>query len=288
MARLLVRGRRSRARRPSYDLRGSLPFAAGPFSGTVVSTLELRPPPPSPGGVFSGGFGDGGGGWSSGPAPHKVLVEEVDLRYRVTAAPSTFAFPFAGEPGPFCTALNSCGARGSLSLAFPRLMREVEISASREVKRRVSRRQALRDFRAGKLPILGGPPLSWVAPRLTESFADQGSCTDSVPAPQLALDFGSFFPSRRGLQIAITGAGGADPLRTHCPGPEAADVVPNGSGALAGAHVPRSQLLERRWTFTLRAAGGFAGTGYSGTRSGQLAVAMSLLKVIAGTHAEQA
>jgi hypothetical protein len=43
LARLTFRVRRSGGRRPSYDVRGRRSFVAGPFTGTLVSTLVLRP-----------------------------------------------------------------------------------------------------------------------------------------------------------------------------------------------------------------------------------------------------
>jgi hypothetical protein len=285
LARILIRGHRSRGRRPSFDFRGATPFTAGPFSGTLTSTLVLRPFPPSElGGALVGVSSNGS---SSGPPLRKVLVEEVDLRYRVAAAPATLNFTFAGEPGPFCNALNSCGAHGSLSLAFPRLQTEVEIMASRIVKKRIGRAQALRDFRAGKLPIFGAPPVSWLGPRLSESFTNVGTCTDAVTAPQFTLVFGGF--STVAVPVVASGPTNPDPLRTHCPGPVGADVLgsANGIGTLAAASIPRRQLLERQWTFALDAGGGFSAPGYTGARSGRLTVSMSLLKVIAGTHKGQ-
>lgn len=276
LARILIRGRRSHARQATYDFRASAPFTAGPFTGTLVSTLVLSPAGP--------GSGSSSIGSSSGSVhAHKVLFEQVILRYRVTAPPSALGVSFAGEAGPFCVALNTCRATGDLSLAFPRLESELEIAASRIVKSPVSRRQALRDFRAGRLPFEGPPSVGWVTPRLSETFADAGRCADAVSVPSLGLGFAPFGPGTgREIPVNLFDSGATDPLRTHCPGPEAADALGFGD-TLASAKIPRRELLQRNWTFTVRAAGGFSAPGYVGARSGELPVTMSLLKVIAGT-----
>jgi hypothetical protein len=284
LARFLIRGHHSHARYPTYDFRTSMPITAGPFSGELKSTLVLRP---NFAAGSSGGSFFSSGGLGSPPRSPKVLVEGVNLRYRVSVSSGALGFSFAGAPGPFCSALDSCGAHGSLSFAFPRLTREVQVSAGRLVKQRVSRVQALRDFRAGRLQIFGAAPLSWVAPQLSETFTDGGTCSDSMPAPELALGFGSFSgPDARNLQVAVVGDGGDDPLRTHCPGPEAADAL-DGYGALATTRISRRRMLAPRLTFPLRGRGGFGGPGYVGHRDGSLVVSMSLLKVIAGTRREE-
>jgi hypothetical protein len=228
------------------------------------------------------------------PVRRRQLVEQVVLRYRVSAPATTFTIAFGGERGPFCHALNTCRAYGSLTLNLPRLQGVVDILATRNVKTRASRRQALRDLRAGRLPVIGAP-LNWVTPRLSETFHDGGTCAESLPVPNWALGFGSFGPSRRGLTVTVSGLGGgdsplpgpgeSDPLRTHCPGPEALDALAP-QATLASARIPVAVLLRRHRTITLRTRGGFIVPGYDGTRGGELPVTMSLLKVIAGTQTE--
>jgi hypothetical protein len=292
LQRILIRGRRNRSRAPTFDLRGSLPFTAGPFSGTLTSTLLLAPQPMAPGlpaSFVSGGIG-------SGPVPqqHRQLVEQVILRYRVTASATTFTIAFGGERGPFCHALGTCQAYGSLMLNLPRLQGDVDVLALRDVKTRVGRHQALRDLRAGRLSVIGAT-LNWVTPRLTETFHDGGTCTESLPVPAWGLGFGSFGPSRHGLVVTVAGLGGADspllgpgatdPLRTHCPGPEGPDALAP-HATLASARIPVAALLRRHRMITLRTRGGFIVPGYDGTRNGELPATMSLLKIIAGTQTE--
>jgi hypothetical protein len=275
----VIHGRRTRARFPSFDFRGSFPFVAGPFSGTLESTLELKRGAVSTGAVFA----SSGVVSSSSPSPRKVLFEEVELRYRVSADPGSLASTFAGERGPFCIAFDVCGARGSLTLAFPRLRSTLDLYAVRIVKARVGRRQALRDFRDGKLSITPGGPVGWVVPRLSETFSDGGTCTDSVAVPDLQLELGVFGESsRKGLPLAVTDWG-SDPWRAHCPGPESADILGGAGHILVHALIPRRRLLQRTSTITLRMGGGFGAPGFVGSRSGQITVSLSLLKATAGT-----
>ena len=105
LARLTFPVRRFGARRPSYDLRVSRSFVAGPFTGTFASTLVLRP--------STGGGGSSSQSFPGLPAPprHKVLVERVALRYRVASLPSALDTAFSGEPDPFCAAFAAAEPR---------------------------------------------------------------------------------------------------------------------------------------------------------------------------------
>jgi hypothetical protein len=282
LALVVIHGHRSRARFPTFDFRGSFPFVAGPFSGTLESTLELKPASGSAGGFGSFVGSSIGSSYSSSPA-RKVLYEQVELRYRVSAAPANLGASFAGERGPFCLAFDVCGARGSLTLAFPRLRSTLDLYAFRTVKVRVGRRQALRDFRAGRLSITPGGPVGWVVPRLSETFSDGGTCTDSVAVRDLQLELGAFGESsRKGLPLAVTDFN-SDPWRTHCPGPESQDILGGAGHTLVRASISRRRLLQRTSTITLRTGGAFGAPGFVGSRSGQITLSLSLLKVMAGT-----
>jgi hypothetical protein len=285
LGRVRIHGRRSGGRRPSLDLRGTIPFAAGPFSGTVISTLRLTPA------TSSSGISVGSGSSSSGaPRPHRVLIERVDVRYRLTIAPSGLDIAFAGESGPFCAAVDTCGASGSLAIALGRSQAGTEISASRIVPARVSRTRALADFRAGKIPLAGGPPIGVSALPATERFRGGGQalCTDTGPMPDFRLGFGSFAPSSSGrLSITLVSFTETDLLRTHCPGPEFADVFGPGQ-MLGGTPASVQRLLQRQLVLTLAAGGGFRGLGYTGTRSGGVRVTLARVGLVAGTRRELA
>lgn len=132
--------RKTGGRRPSFDLRGSEPFVAGPFSGTLVSTMVFRPSSS----VLSQSSGSSGP--SSGPPPRrKVLAEQVTLDDGVSSLPGMLEASFSGEPDPFCAALDSCGASGTLALSLPQFDSRLVLAASRVVAARVSR--------AGRSPI---------------------------------------------------------------------------------------------------------------------------------------
>jgi hypothetical protein len=283
LAGLLIKGRRTRSRNPTYDLRATLPFGAGPFSGTLTSTLVLRPHPAS-GGL--GGFVVSSGSGSSTPTSARQRLEQVDLTYRVSAPASRFTVAFGGERGPYCAALDSCHTSGSVAVAFPRLLREIDISAVRAVRAPVSRRQTLRDLRAGKLELVGPATVSWVAPRLSETYQGAGVCSDSIAEPALGLGFGSLAePSKRSLPVTVSAFNGIDALRTHCPGPEGTDAI-GPEQVLMSARIPVRALLRRHLTLTLRAHGGFIAAGYDGTRSGELRLTLSLLRVSVSTETE--
>lgn len=290
LAAVPIRGRRSTGARPSWDLSESVPYAAGPFTGTLVSTLVLTPGHSSSSSSSSSSSGSffGGGGSPSSSKPHKVLVEEVDLFYRFRTAPGALGFSFRGDPGPFCAALESCGATGSATLGFPSFFGLFPVTASRVVSAPVSRRQALKDFRAGKLHFglelpVAGPPV-----QLSELFEDAGKCTDEVPAGALVIGLGPLFGPNAALPLTVNlGDVGEDELlRTHCPGPEATDVYGT-SQLLTSLRIPRRRLLARHWTFALSSRGVFGVPGYVGARNGQLDVSMSLLSVTAGTRVEE-
>ncbi|MGO9496349.1 MAG: hypothetical protein ACLQA5_06500, partial [Solirubrobacteraceae bacterium] len=132
LAGLRLAVRKSGGRRPSFDLRGSQSFVAGPFSGTLVSTVVMRP-------SSSGESQTSGSSGSSlgPPPPRKQLVEQVTLRYRVSSLPGALETSFSGEPDPFCAALDSCGATGTLGLSLLQPQNELVLSASRTVQTRL-------------------------------------------------------------------------------------------------------------------------------------------------------
>ncbi len=280
-----VAGRRSRGRRPSLDFRGSAPFTAGPYSGTLASTLQLSPAPAGESGFSS----SSSSGSSSSPALHPVLVEEIQLHYAVSTLPGGLNVSFAGENGPFCAALGSCGTSGSLTATFPSERSGLDLFASRIVRTPVGRRGVIADFRAGRLGFDGGPSVTLSGGRLDERLGNGAgmACADAVPLPDQQLSFGQGGPSHgRRIPVTLSGASGIDPLRTHCPGPEFTDVI-GASQNYAQARIPVRQLLKRRSLVSLSTDGGFGGIGYDGTRGGAVRVQLSLLSVVAKTRRER-
>jgi hypothetical protein len=277
-------------KRPAFDLRSTQTFNAGPFSGTVDSTLVLRP--------SSGGFGVSSSSGSAsgsffGPPPrHKVLLERVTLRYRLTSLPGELDAAFSGEPDPFCAALGSCGAGGSLALTLAGLDRTLTISGSRVVRRRVGRRQALADVRRGRLSFFEVNAFGPLSTQVSETFQGQdGSrCAETANDHGVQLFFGS--PRRRrGLLATLSEGNALGLVRTHCPGPADSDVFAGNPSNLFGPNstvasglIDPAALTSRQTVVSLTWPGSFAGFGYVGTRSGGIPLSLSLERVVhAGT-----
>ncbi len=283
LGRLGFQVKRSGGKRPSYDLRGRRSFVAGPFTGTVVSTLVLRP---SSGG---GGFSSSGSFSSGAPPRRKVLLEQVTLRYRVASLPSSLDSTFSGESDPFCAALNTCGASGNLALSFPRFAGTLVLSGSNEVPRPVSSRRAISDLRRGRLFLGGGAPGPLdrgLSSQVSETYvaADGSRCQSTSTSRQAHMFFASAGPTggRLGLQVALVDPNDAGVLRTYCPGPADTDVFGT-KPQVASTSVSVAQLLRHRSVISLSRNGDFAGVGYAGTRGGSVAFSLTLERVRAGT-----
>jgi hypothetical protein len=290
LARVTLPVRRIGRRRPSYDVRTRLSFAAGPYTGTVVSTLVLRP---STGG---GGFSSSSGSFSAPPPAgprHKVLFERVTLRYRIRSLPSALTATFSGEPDPFCAALASCGAGGTLSLSLPRVSRMLTVTAEREVARRVSSQRAMADLRRGALGLDVGPSIPFHADppvRVDETFraGDGSSCqaASSSRAAQVIVNPGQFAGGPRDtVQVVLSDPNQAGLMRTYCPGPDDNDLFGH-SSILARSTLGPGQLLRRSSVLALSRSGSFAGPGYQGTFGGGLQFSLTLEHIRAGTVQE--
>ncbi len=272
-------------KRASFDLRTSKAFVAGPFAGTLVSTVVLRP------GGGSGGVESGGSSGSFFGPPgsrHKVLVEHVSLHYRVASLPDVLQTSFSGEPDPFCDALDSCRATGTVALSLEGVQNTLTLNASRRVTRSAGARRALADLRRGRLRLdFSGLTSSLLA---AETFvpADGSRCQESSTS-QGQLSLGSGHPGTA-LQVSLSAGGELDVLRTYCPGPSQSDVFGSeqGSPRLARGSISVAQLLGRHSTIALTNSGSFSGVGYAGSRAGALGLSLSLERVTAGTVEESA
>jgi hypothetical protein len=290
LARITLAVRRFGGRRPSYDLRTRASFVSGPFTGTLVSTVVLRP---SKGG---GGGSSSSGSFSAPPPPgprRKILFERVTLRYRMQSLPSALTATFAGEPDPFCGALASCGATGALALSLPRFARTFTVTAERVVRRRVSARRAIAELRRGTLPVEVGPPVPFRAgppARVSETFdaGDGSSCqaTSASRQAEVIVNPGQFAGGPRDVvQVVLSDPNEAGLVRTYCPGPDDGDLIGR-SSIFASTRLGRDQLLRRHSVFALSRAGSFAGPGYVGTLAGALQFSLTLERVRAGTVQE--
>lgn len=274
--------RRSPGRHPSFDLQANETFTAGPFAGTVVSTVTMRPATSG----LSGSSSSSSSGSFPGPARHKVLVEHVALRYRVTGGSAPLVVSFSGQSSPFCAVLDSCGASGQVALSAPSFSGTFTLVGSRQVARRADARQVIADVRYGRIALFGE-----LSSRLltSETFVPAGGsrCQDSATNVG-ALTIGGFSPAGHNDDAVLSETGpDVDALRTHCPGPGYADVFgSNQEFPIARGPVDFARLLAPHSTLTVTDPGGFSGVGYIGSRSGAIGFSLSLEKILTGTSEE--
>ncbi len=273
--------RRLPGRLEAYDMSGRATLHAGPYLVTVDSTLRARRPSGAPGGGLS--FG-GPPPSPPSPRPKVRLLEQITVDYRLERIAGTLTTAFHGLTDPACLALDACGTSGSLSDAISETGGSVQVQAARFVPRRVSGAAALRDLRAGRLRIEFVTASRPIRGRLsaTATWSGGPTCRDQI-AQELALN-GSAKGTGLDLSLAAVNPGGADILRTHCPGPASVDVL-GGAGTIAGATFQVRALGDRRLRLTLPGAGGFVGPGYAGARGGAVSMDLRLLRVRGGTRA---
>lgn len=275
--------RKTGGKRPTYDLRATVPFVSGPFSGALVSTLVFRP------GGGEQESSSGSSGRSPPPPRHKVLIEHVILRYAVTPLAEGLEVPFSGDPDPFCTALDSCGATGTLLLSAGGPSSALTLTASRTVRTRVGARRALADLRRGRLGAPSGAGhVSSLNVSETFSSADGARCDAFAEGPGAALSFGGPpGPAARSSATQVTlYAFGTEYMRTYCPGPSSADVIGE-FDRLGHASVTVAQLLASQSDLLLTDPGSFSGIGYVGARTDGIGFSMALEGIRAGTVQEE-
>lgn len=273
--------RKSAGKHPSFDLRTNKTFAAGPFVGTLVSTVTMRPAP----GSESGSSFSSSSGSSSGPRPvrHKVFIEHVRLRYRVTGRSEPLTVSFAGENDPFCAVLGSCGVSGNVGLSAPDFSATLTLEGSRQVRRRRDSAQVIADLERGRIQVFGAIPSVGLETSETLDWPDGSRCQDSAQNTA-SLTVGAF-PPGRGPNVTLDELGNnEDLLRTHCPGPADSDVFGvSGILGVARGKTSAAQLLAPSTTVSLSDPGDFSGLGYLGSRSGAIGVTLTLEGVRAAT-----
>jgi hypothetical protein len=273
--------RRSPDKHPSFDLRTSRAFTAGPFAGTMISTVTMRPA------SGSGLSSSSSSGSFTGPPTvrRKVLVEHINLRYRVTGRSEPLVVSFSGESDPFCAVLDSCGATGDVALSAPDFSGTLTLQGSRQVARVANARQVIADLKHGRI-LLFGEVSSQLLTSETFVRADGSRCQDSA-TNAAALTVGGLPPGGRTSAALSESGPDVDVLRTHCPGPANADVFgSNGQLPVPRGPVDFAQLVSRHSTVSVSDPGGFSGPGYVGSRSGAISFSLSLEGIRAGTSEE--
>lgn len=281
LQRLTLAVRESAGKHPSFDLRTSRTFTAGPFTGTLVSTVTLGP---------SRGLGGGSSSTSSsgsflGPPRRRAFVEHVKLRYGVTGAAAPLTVAFSGESDPFCAVLDSCGATGDVALSAPAFSGTLTLEGSRQVARRENARQVIADVRHGRVSLFGELTSRGLT---SETFVrpDGARCQDSVANVDV-LTVGGIPPAGRINATLIPAPTAEDVLRTYCPGPSTSDVFgSNDQPRLTSGPISVAQLLVPHSALTVSDPGGFSGLGYVGSRNGAIGFSLSLEGIRAGTSEE--
>lgn len=284
-----------------YDLSGETNFGAGPFTVTAISTLRV---------VFIRGSAATGvipgvnvgipsaisGSLStvvgrSAPAPKLPVTyeEHAEVSYRIEGLQGAFTTDFSALDPPLCDSLGACGTTGQLSQSFS-AGGMLNFSGFRFVKRRVGSRAALAALRAGRLDLFNsfdGIPITETAAE-TLAGPDGATCADQSTVGPLTGQ--STITRGHAIELKLTGGGqanvygppGADPFRTRCPGPSAADVLR--AAPLAAATLPVSSLGARSLSLTFRAGGSFTGSAYAGHRSGSVVLSLVYAGASGGTH----
>lgn len=274
----------------SYDLTGSTTFTSGPFAVTAASSVRALITTGSSAPGVLGGTGAGisgsffGGGPGTPPKLRSALQEHVAVQYRVTSTRGGFEQTFTGLAPPLCAGVGACGSSGTLAETLAGL-RSISFYADRVVRHSVGPRAALADVRSGRLRLDGVPLTTPASDSVTERMtgADGATCSQQVSV-------GQFFPmpvihrhGADGVRLTSNGTGEADPLRTRCPGPAAADVF-GGQVVLGTAVLPTHAIGDPRLTLRFTHAGAFTGGGYAGSRTGSVVLTLQRVSEHAGTR----
>jgi hypothetical protein len=256
------------------NLSARQPFASGPFSGEMVSTVGLRVGAGSHS-AFSGFFTSSEGDLVPHRAHHRrhVRVLEVGLEYRVAGLSGQLTTSFTGAAEPLCAGLDACGTSGTIAYSPAATSGRVVVGAERRLRagERPTRRSALAELRAGRLVVFGDVELRQdTLAHVSSTVTRPGdtTCTDSVTTPFAPF---SAFEAAHALQLRLGKPSeelGPDGLRTRCPGPGESDTLARGS--LAAGRIGLGRLGVRSLSVTLTRPGTFASGAYTGTRSGAL------------------
>jgi hypothetical protein len=262
LARVVPRARLDLSRLATRDARAVFevprPFSAGPYSVRVVSNLHARlrrarraPDEPDSPDTF--------------PEPAERRKQALVISYRVIRLSGAIDARVAGlQRG--CALLDACGLSGDLRYALDVRRGEVALYASRPGRPQKSGLAGLlRALGRGKLALGfdGELPDGASAQLSANEFRDGApTCSDSSEVAVPELEGSQRGP---GLRLSLALAFGADPFRTHCPGPASSTVTQR--RPLASAMVTPRELLRRHLIVRLRGTGRFAGVGYSGSRN---------------------
>jgi hypothetical protein len=268
--RLLRRGPRV------IDLSARSRFAAGAFSGEVISTVKVVLGRAE---VVANRFSPGILRIPAG-AGSRTRYSVLELSYRIIRVTGALVTDFRGLPDPACGALGACGVTGTSSYALDNVSGRIDVTGVRRLRRghrRPSLGASLRALRRGVLPVYADGRLAQARATVSERVDAPGmSCSDSLFAEPPIIDSRS---SSRDLTLLVrSGDLGAlgDTLRTRCPGPSQADVLRRGS--LGHGSVPLTAVGGPVLDVPLASTRTFSKNGYAGARRGQLELTLQLTR----------
>jgi hypothetical protein len=261
------------------DLSGRKPFAAGPFSGEVMSTVSARLWP-----LFEE---DDSGSDSvpdhSNPHTRPIRLLTLEFDYGIKSMAGSLVTSFSGSAEPFCRPFDSCGVQGTSTYSTGTKGGTVEIGGWRVLGRheRPTRRSAMRELRRGLLGVDGDSMLAEGAQAKVASsvhYPDGTFCTDTGGSVDLATLTGTHARKAARLVLGPPNFDRADSLRDDCQGPSEDDVFTSKT-PLATGSVPVTALGAKSLQTKLVAAGSFRAGAYTGSRSGEIDLQLALKRV---------
>jgi hypothetical protein len=268
------------------DMRGRKPFAAGPFSGEVISTLVLRPSRDNSRSTSSSGTAP-----SAGRGP-RVRYGQLVATYMITGLTGDLGWSFGGTPGDACAPFDTCGLSGDLSLRAAVPNGRLTIDSMRRIGRRRAETvaSALAALRRGGTHVSADAELGdftklppTVAIPADETVTPGGGATCTA-TPKLDEPVLFAVRTNTGLSLRLQNGGNTvpDPMRTRCPGPASDEL--GFDNALAAGSLPLSAVGAKQASVELRPAASFDTVGFSGTGHGTLVLSLRLVRLRAGTR----
>ena len=272
----------------TIDLSGRFPFAAGSFSGAVISTVKAhigrarRPRPARP----ERRVEERGRAAPSPRGRGRSLTRygTLTLDYGIVRLSGAIATDFSGAADPSCRMLDACGARGTSTLSVHGHAGRIEVQGTRVLRRgqRPTVRSELRRLRRGRLFVEVGGKATGASAQISERLALPGApdCVDFLFAEPPSLDFGY---ERDGVS-AFLGPSNAgrdtDTIRTRCGGPTHAIVLgeDDDEQPLAQGTIPFAALGDKTLSVSMGSGLRFSGGGYAGARRGAVTLDMRLLR----------
>jgi hypothetical protein len=264
----------------TIDMRGQGQFAAGPFSGEVVSSLQYRVKPTRDSQTTSRTRAAPAHAARTRP-PFSV----IELQYAIERIDGQMTLGFDGTSDAVCEIFDVCGLHGEIAVGGNATPGKLRITTGRNLRRgqRETPESALRALHAGKIRAafpessFGEGVSDYTAPPPTArfDFTEHSGMTDGAQCS----DTGSFEIDGLGFSVAPTGLavslprspdGLPDEMRTHCPGPEEGDLDTN----LAEGLLPWSVLGDPEITVRLTPGGTLRSLAFGGAWHGQYDVVL--------------